>query len=71
MSAAPPTFADIEAAAERLRGHAVVTPLLENAALNARVGGRVLLKPENLQRTGTFKFRGAFNCMSRLSPEQL
>lgn len=67
----PPTFADIEAAAERMRGHAVVTPLLENAALNARVGGRVLIKPENLQRTGTFKFRGAFSRMSRLSPEEL
>lgn len=68
---APPTFADIEAAAERLRGHAVVTPLLENAALNQRAGGRVLIKPENLQRTGTFKFRGAFSRMSRLSSEEL
>jgi threonine dehydratase len=67
----PPTFADIEAAAERLRGHAVVTPLLENAALNERVGARVLIKPENLQRTGTFKFRGAFSRMSRLSPDEL
>jgi threonine dehydratase len=66
-----PTFSDIQAAAQRLHGHAVVTPLLENAALNARVGGRVLIKPENLQRTGTFKFRGAFSRMSRLSPEQL
>jgi threonine dehydratase len=66
-----PAFADIESAAERLRGHAVVTPLLENAALNARAGGRVLIKPENLQRTGTFKFRGAFSRMSRLSPEEL
>ncbi len=66
-----PTFSDIEAAAQRLRGHAVVTPLLENAALNERAGGRVLIKPENLQRTGTFKFRGAFNRMSRLSPDEL
>ncbi|MBW3558808.1 MAG: threonine/serine dehydratase [Proteobacteria bacterium] len=66
-----PTFSDIEAAAERLRGHAVVTPLLENAALNERAGGRVLIKPENLQRTGTFKFRGAFSRMSRLSPDEL
>lgn len=66
-----PTFADIEAAAERIRGHAVVTPLLENAALNARAGGRVLIKPENLQRTGTFKFRGAFSRMSRLNPDEL
>jgi threonine dehydratase len=67
----PPVFADIEAAAERLRGHAVVTPLLESADLNAVAGGRVLIKPENLQRTGTFKFRGAFSRMSRLSPEAL
>lgn len=67
----PPTFADIDSAAERLSGYAVETPLLESAALNARAGGRVLIKPENLQRTGTFKFRGAFNCMSRLSPDAL
>lgn len=66
-----PTFADIEAAAERLRGHAAVTPLLENAALNKRAGGRVLIKPENLQRTGSFKFRGAFSRMSRLTPDEL
>jgi threonine dehydratase len=71
MDLSPPTFSDIQAAAQRLLGHAVITPLLENAALNARVGGRVLIKPENLQRTGTFKFRGAFSRMSRLSPEQL
>jgi len=62
-----PTFADIEAAAARLSGHAVVTPLLEFATLNQRVGGRVLIKPENLQRTGSFKFRGAYNKLSQLS----
>ena len=55
-----PEFRDIEAAAERLRGLATVTPLLENADLNARTGGRILLKAETLQRTGSFKFRGAF-----------
>ncbi len=61
------TFADIEAAAARLAGHAVETPLLENPALNERLGGRVLIKPETLQRVGAFKFRGAYNRLSQLS----
>jgi threonine dehydratase len=61
-----PAFADIEDAATRLAGHAVVTPLLELPTLNERVGGRVLLKAETLQRTGSFKFRGAFNRISRI-----
>ncbi|MCI0570777.1 MAG: threonine/serine dehydratase [Myxococcaceae bacterium] len=56
-----PTFADVRAAAERLSGHAVRTPLLESPALNARLGGRLLVKAEPLQRTGSFKFRGALN----------
>ncbi|HYH21366.1 MAG TPA: threonine/serine dehydratase [Azospirillum sp.] len=64
------TMADVEAAAERLRGVAVTTPLLENAQLNARVGGRVLLKAETLQRSGSFKFRGAYNRLSQLDSEQ-
>ena len=63
-----PSLADIEAAAARLRGRAVRTPLLESALLNERVGGRVLVKAEPLQRTGSFKFRGAFNRIS-LIPE--
>lgn len=61
-----PGFADIEAAAARLEGHAVRTPLLEAAALNERVGTRVLIKPESLQRTGSFKFRGAYNRISQI-----
>jgi threonine dehydratase len=61
-----PDASAIDAAAGRLAGHAVVTPLLEFAALNARLGGRVLVKPETLQRTGSFKFRGAFNAIARL-----
>ncbi|MGH6898361.1 MAG: threonine ammonia-lyase [Geminicoccaceae bacterium] len=61
-----PDFADVEAAAERLRGVAAATPLLESEALNERVGGRVLLKPECLQRTGSFKFRGAYNTISQI-----
>src|SRR6185312_8304263 len=56
-----PEFADIEAAARRIAPWAVVTPLLESPALNARAGTRVLLKVEPFQRTGSFKFRGACN----------
>lgn len=56
-----PEFADVEAAAVRIAPHAVETPLFENPALNAMLGGRVFLKPESLQRTGSFKFRGAYN----------
>lgn len=56
-----PTFADVEAAAARIAGHAARTPLLESAVLDARVGGRIFIKPEMLQRTGSFKFRGALN----------
>jgi threonine dehydratase len=61
-----PTIADVEAAAERLRGVAARTLLLESDVLNERVGGRVLLKPECLQRTGSFKFRGAYNAISQI-----
>lgn len=64
-----PTIDDVVDARARLAGQAVVTPLLESPALNARVKGRVLIKAENLQRTGSFKFRGAWNCISRLTAE--
>lgn len=60
------TLADIEAAARRLEGVAVQTPLIECAALNDAAGQPVLLKPECLQRTGSFKIRGAYNLLSRL-----
>ena len=60
----PPVFTDITAAADRLAGHVVRTPLLESTRLNDQVGGRLLIKAECLQRTGSFKFRGAFNRMS-------
>jgi threonine dehydratase len=63
----PPTLADVEAAAARLRGVAVRTPLLESESVNARAGGRVLLKAECLQRTGSFKFRGAYNAISQIA----
>ncbi|MFO1057739.1 MAG: threonine/serine dehydratase [Dongiaceae bacterium] len=62
-----PTAADIEAAAARLAGHAVLTPLLSSPALDARTGGRILLKPEIFQRNGSFKFRGAYNKVAQLA----
>jgi threonine dehydratase len=62
-----PSLADVEAAARRIAGMAVETPLLESPALNARLGGRILLKAESLQRTGSFKFRGAYNKLKRLA----
>jgi len=61
---------DIEAAGARIDGAAVRTPLLESNLLNESFGRRVLVKAECLQRTGSFKFRGAFNCLSRLSHDQ-
>jgi threonine dehydratase len=64
-----PIFADIEAAAARIKPWAIETPLLENADLNARVGSRVLLKPEMFQRTGSFKFRGACNRILQIPQE--
>ena len=64
-----PDYGDIEAAAARLAGFAVTTPLLESPALNARLGGRLLVKAECLQRTGSFKFRGAYNALSQLDAE--
>ncbi len=63
-------FADIEAAAARIAGHAVRTPLIESPALNDRLGRRILIKPETLQRVGAFKFRGAYNRLSQLSREE-
>jgi len=61
---------DIAAAAQRLSGKAVATPLLESPLLNDRLGCRVLIKAECLQRTGSFKFRGAYNRISQFSPEE-
>ena len=69
-SFSPPTYTDITAAAERLAAYAIRTPLLENPSLNDAVGGRILLKAETLQRTGSFKFRGAFNFVSQLDAAQ-
>jgi threonine dehydratase len=65
-----PGLADVRAAAARLWGVAVRTPLLEFPVLNARTGGRVFVKPEIFQRTGSFKFRGAYNRIAQLSAEE-
>jgi threonine dehydratase len=61
-----PAYTDILAARDRLAGHAVRTPLLFSPLLSERVGGRVYLKPECLQRTGSFKFRGGWNAVQAL-----
>jgi threonine dehydratase len=66
MAAQLPTFSDLLAARRRLGTLACRTPLIEHPALNARVGGRVLLKAENLQRVGAFKFRGAYNKVAQV-----
>ena len=60
------TSADVDLAARVLLPYAVRTPLLSSPALDALTGGRIFLKPEVLQRTGSFKFRGAFNKLSSI-----
>jgi threo-3-hydroxy-L-aspartate ammonia-lyase len=72
MSIPPPvTLEDVRSAAARIKGVAHRTPVLRSRTLDALVGAQVLLKCENLQRIGAFKFRGAYNAASRLTPEQL
>lgn len=65
-----PTAADVDEAARRLAGVALHTPLLTCGSLDAMTGGRVFLKAETLQRTGSFKFRGAYNKVAAIPPEQ-
>ena len=62
-----PTFADVQAAARRLEGITIRTPLLENERVNRKLGGRLFLKAECLQRTGSFKLRGAYNFLASMS----
>jgi threonine dehydratase len=64
------TYADIEAARERLRGAAHRTPVLTSRTADAHTGARLFFKCENLQRTGAFKFRGAYNALAQFSAEQ-
>jgi threonine dehydratase len=66
-----PTLAEIEAACERLMGVARETPLYGSETFSRLTGRQVLLKAENLQRTGSFKIRGAYNTISTLGPEEL
>ncbi|HEX8391619.1 MAG TPA: threo-3-hydroxy-L-aspartate ammonia-lyase [Longimicrobium sp.] len=69
-SPALPTAADVHAAAERLRGNAHRTPVMTSRTLNERFGAEFFFKCENLQRGGSFKFRGAFNAVSGLAAAQ-
>jgi len=70
MTAPPlPDVDDVRRAAARLRGKAVLTPLLSSPQIDAQLGARVLVKAECLQRTGSFKFRGAYNALSQLDPD--
>jgi threo-3-hydroxy-L-aspartate ammonia-lyase len=64
------SFAGVHSAADRLRGIAHWTPIAASRALNERAGAEILCKCENLQRTGSFKFRGAYNAVSQLSGEE-
>jgi len=65
-----PTFDDVVAAAVRLDGHAHRTPVLRSATADARWGAQFFFKCENFQRMGAFKFRGAFNALSRFDAQQ-
>jgi threonine dehydratase len=65
-----PTFDDIKAAAERIKGQAHKTPVLTSRTVNAEFGAEVFFKCESFQRMGAFKFRGAFNALSKFTPEQ-
>ncbi|AIO44107.1 MULTISPECIES: threo-3-hydroxy-L-aspartate ammonia-lyase [Burkholderia] len=65
-----PTYDDVAAAAARLEGHAHRTPVMTSRTIDDALGAQVFFKCENLQRMGAFKFRGAFNALSRFSAEQ-
>jgi threonine dehydratase len=64
------SLADVLAAAERLQGHAIRTPVLTSRTADERTGAQVFFKCENFQRMGAFKFRGAFNALAQFTPEQ-
>jgi threonine dehydratase len=70
MSISPPEFADVIRAAERIAGAAHRTPVLTSTRLNDIAGAELFFKCENLQRAGAFKFRGAYNSIAALTPEQ-
>jgi threo-3-hydroxy-L-aspartate ammonia-lyase len=64
------TWEDVASAAERIAGHAHRTPVMTSRTVDAHTGARVFFKCENFQRIGAFKFRGAYNAVSRLSPDE-
>ncbi len=66
----PVTFPDLRSAADRLSGVARRTPVMTSRHIDERTGANVFFKCENLQRIGAFKFRGAYNALSRLSPDE-
>lgn len=70
LSNLPVTYAHVEAAARRLAGVAHRTPVLTSRTVNQLTNARVFFKCENFQRTGSFKFRGAYNALAQLSPPQ-
>src|SRR5438270_13190343 len=65
-----PTFADVESAAHQIAGIAHKTPVATSRTIDARTGAQLFFKCENLQRAGAFKFRGAYNALSRLSADE-
>src|SRR4249919_2115325 len=65
-----PTFADIESAARQIAGAAHKTPVATSRTINKRTGAELFFKCENLQRAGAFKFRGAYNALSRLNADE-
>lgn len=69
-AALPVTYADVAAAAARLHGVTNLTPVVTSRTVDQQTGARVFFKCENFQRTGSFKFRGAYNALAQLSPEQ-
>lgn len=70
MPALPVVLSDIEAAGQRIEGHAFRTPVLTSSTVDRKTGASVFFKCENFQRAGAFKFRGAFNALSRLSADE-
>jgi threonine dehydratase len=65
-----PSFADVESAATQIQGVAHRTPVATSRTINAETGASIFFKCENLQRAGAFKFRGAYNALSRLTPDE-
>ena len=65
-----PTYADVAAAAERIKGHAHQTPVMTSSTINDEIGAELFFKCENYQRMGAFKFRGAMNALSKFDQRQ-